>query len=149
MADQAEALRQLVQRTDSTTDRSTGRVVLVVGARPSVGATTVSENLALAFRRENRPTVLVDADLDVAGTAATLGIPLPGLPHRTDDRSPDSARSAAIGAERTAIDGRVRPIPRSRRHPRRGSCPGRCAATVSAALLVGDRCEVGATCGRN
>ena len=64
MADQAEALRQLVLQAGIPADRRTGRVLLVVGAQPSVGGTTISGYLAVALRRQGWPTALVDADLD-------------------------------------------------------------------------------------
>ena len=64
MSDQAEALRELALRAGAPADRATGRVLLVVGAQPLVGATTISGNLAMALRRQGWPTALVDADLD-------------------------------------------------------------------------------------
>jgi flagellar biosynthesis protein FlhG len=64
MADQAEALRRLVRQSGAPVDGPTGRVVLVIGAQPAVGTTTISRNLAVAIQRQGGPTALVDADLD-------------------------------------------------------------------------------------
>ncbi len=75
MADQAEALRRLVRQVGTPVEGVKGRVVVVIGAQPAVGASTVSRNLALAFQRQGWPAALVDADLDDPNLLAAWEVP--------------------------------------------------------------------------
>lgn len=80
MQDQADELRQLIQRGSSanwsrrTTEERAPKLVTVTGGKGGVGATTLAVNLALSLASEGHRTVLVDADLDSADAAALCHI---------------------------------------------------------------------------
>ena len=69
--DQADELRQLArQRFPSPADNGPAvPLVVASGGKGGVGTTTIAVNLAVAFARQGRRAVFVDADLDHGGNA--------------------------------------------------------------------------------
>src|SRR5688572_29555059 len=67
MHDQADELRQLVLRSAASAllpDVPAPPLVVVAGGKGGVGATTIAVNLTVAFARQGRRAVLVDADFN-------------------------------------------------------------------------------------
>lgn len=62
-SEEAEAYRTLRTMLDSERADHALRTILVTGAEPGVGASSVAANLAIAFADAGHPTLLVDADL--------------------------------------------------------------------------------------
>lgn len=86
MGDQAERLRELVRRapkivaqepvpapTDEPSGPS-GRTIVVTSGKGGVGKTNITVNLALAFAKRGRKTILFDADLGMANVDVLMGV---------------------------------------------------------------------------
>ncbi len=58
----------------SASETSTSRIIAITSGKGGVGKTTVALNLALAFARENRKTLVVDADLGLANVHVLAGV---------------------------------------------------------------------------
>jgi flagellar biosynthesis protein FlhG len=73
MADQAERLRQIVQKG---TDRSDGptRVIAVTSGKGGVGKTNFAVNVGIALSQLGQRVLLVDADLGLANADMVLGV---------------------------------------------------------------------------
>lgn len=81
MQDQAENLRQLVGRINSSdslgkllTPTPQCRVIAVTSGKGGVGKTNISVNLALAFSNRGKKVLLYDADMGLANVDVMLGI---------------------------------------------------------------------------
>jgi len=72
MADQAEALRELMQSHPHA--KSKTRIITVASGKGGVGKTNISTNLALAYGKLGKKVVLMDADLGLANVNVVLGI---------------------------------------------------------------------------
>jgi flagellar biosynthesis protein FlhG len=86
MSDQAEKLRALVQQqseklppsvSDSPRPRFKTRTIVVTSGKGGVGKTNLTVNLALAFAKRGKKTLLFDADLGMANLDVLLGISPP------------------------------------------------------------------------
>jgi pilus assembly protein CpaE len=76
-ADLAAALTRAARRLAGPVKREgpqEGRITEVFGAKGGVGVSTVAANLAVAFAKSGRSTVLIDLDLDMGGSAVILGL---------------------------------------------------------------------------
>ncbi len=77
-ADLAAALTRATRRLAGAEGRDTaqpGHILAVYGAKGGVGVTTAATNLAIAISEETqKPTALVDLDLDMGSTAVLLGL---------------------------------------------------------------------------
>ena len=76
MTDQADPLRKLVidRIVDPDDAARIGQQILVLGARPGDGATTVATQLAASLARSGGATICVDADLTHGDAARGMGI---------------------------------------------------------------------------
>jgi flagellar biosynthesis protein FlhG len=75
MPDQADHLRNMVLGARLPVAAATApRLVVVAGAKGGVGTTTIATNLAVAFAKKERRTVLVDGDLGKADVATLCGL---------------------------------------------------------------------------
>ncbi len=77
MIDQASQLRLLARQwaaADNKSPLTAPQKIVVSAGKPSVGATTVAVNLAVAMGRLGCRTILVDADLSGADAASLCGI---------------------------------------------------------------------------
>ncbi|MNR86240.1 Flagellum site-determining protein YlxH [compost metagenome] len=85
MSDQAEKLRALVQQqsekltppvlaSESLGPRFKTRTIVVTSGKGGVGKTNLTVNLALAFAKRGKKTLLFDADLGMANLDVLLGI---------------------------------------------------------------------------
>ena len=73
MPDQAEALREMM-KTNSQPPHSNTRIITVASGKGGVGKTNLSTNLAIAYSKIGKKTVLMDADLGLANVNVVLGI---------------------------------------------------------------------------
>ena len=73
MADQAEALREMMNSNPQILKSKT-RIITVASGKGGVGKTNLSTNLAIAYARLGKKTVLMDADLGLANVNIILGI---------------------------------------------------------------------------
>ncbi len=73
MADQAEALREIMQ-TGSPLNKSRTRIITVASGKGGVGKSNISTNLALAYAKTGKRVILMDADLGLANVNVLLGI---------------------------------------------------------------------------
>lgn len=73
MADQAEALREIMQ-SNSPLGKSKTRIITVASGKGGVGKSNISTNLALAYARLGKKVILMDADLGLANINVLLGI---------------------------------------------------------------------------
>ena len=80
MPDQAESLRRLVEDVTPKIPHHARRIAFLSG-KGGVGKTSIAVNVALAFARMGRSTVLVDCDLGLANVDILLGV----QPSRTLD----------------------------------------------------------------
>ncbi|MEM9660255.1 MAG: P-loop NTPase, partial [Planctomycetota bacterium] len=76
MHDQAASLRRLVQETIAADPalRPGARVIVVSGARPGVGASTLAASIARALSRLGKRILIVDADLENPSQARLAGV---------------------------------------------------------------------------
>lgn len=81
MQDQAENLRQLVERLNTPvgaekpiTPRTNCRVIAVTSGKGGVGKTNISVNFALAMATRGKKVLLFDADMGLANVDVMLGI---------------------------------------------------------------------------
>jgi flagellar biosynthesis protein FlhG len=72
MADQAEALREMMQA--GVHAKSKTRIITVASGKGGVGKTNISTNLALAYGRMGKKVILMDLDLGLANVNVVLGI---------------------------------------------------------------------------
>ena len=79
---EAEAFRSLRGNLEFFSNRLHAQTIMVAGARPVEGSTSVSVNLAVALAQSGRMTTLVDLDLRRSGLTRILG--LEGRPGVTD-----------------------------------------------------------------
>lgn len=87
MSDQAEKLRELVQQQseklapasapEASRPRFKTRTIVVTSGKGGVGKTNLTVNLALAFAKRGKKTLLFDADLGMANLDVLLGITPP------------------------------------------------------------------------
>lgn len=73
MADQAEALREMMQ-AGSGINKSRTRIITVASGKGGVGKSNISTNLALAYAKLGKKVILMDADLGLANVNVLLGI---------------------------------------------------------------------------
>ncbi len=73
MADQAETLREMMNSNPQILNSKT-RIITVASGKGGVGKTNLSTNLAIAYARLGKKTVLMDADLGLANVNIILGI---------------------------------------------------------------------------
>ena len=71
---EAEAFRSLRGTVDVFIEKLDARTIMVAGARPDEGSTSVSVNLAAALAQAGRMTTLVDLDLRRSGLTRLLGL---------------------------------------------------------------------------
>lgn len=86
MGDQAEKLRELVRRAPKIVETEpavelpappagpVGRTIVVTSGKGGVGKTNITVNLALAFAKRGRKTLLFDADLGMANVDVLMGV---------------------------------------------------------------------------
>ena len=73
MADQAEALREIMKQNPQVSGSRT-RIITVASGKGGVGKTNLSTNLALAYAKLGKKVILMDADLGLANVNVVLGI---------------------------------------------------------------------------
>ncbi len=73
MADQAEALREIMKQNPQV-GKSRTRIITVASGKGGVGKTNLSTNLALAYGKLGKKVILMDADLGLANVNVVLGI---------------------------------------------------------------------------
>jgi len=73
MADQADALREMMQGA-SALNKSKTRIITVASGKGGVGKSNISTNLALAYAKLGKKVILMDADLGLANVNVLLGI---------------------------------------------------------------------------
>ncbi len=73
MADQAEALREIMKGNTQLANSKT-RIITVASGKGGVGKTNLSTNLAIAYAKLGKRVVLMDADLGLANVNVVLGI---------------------------------------------------------------------------
>ncbi len=73
MADQAEALREIMKNNSKFASSKT-RIITVASGKGGVGKTNLSTNLAIAYGKLGKRVVLMDADLGLANVNVVLGI---------------------------------------------------------------------------
>lgn len=73
MADQAEALREMMKGNSQLANSKT-RIITVASGKGGVGKTNLSTNLAIAYGKLGKRVVLMDADLGLANVNVVLGI---------------------------------------------------------------------------
>ena len=73
MPDQAEKLREIMKKKDST-PRGNTRVIAVSSGKGGVGKTNIAINLAIAYAQLGRKVIVLDADLGLANVNVILGI---------------------------------------------------------------------------
>jgi flagellar biosynthesis protein FlhG len=74
MADQAEALRELMRAKTSVNAPNRTRIITVASGKGGVGKTNISTNLAIAYAGIGKRVILMDADLGLANVNVVLGI---------------------------------------------------------------------------
>ena len=77
MADQADALRVMMEKENSSPDKNTKsqtKIITVTSGKGGVGKTNISTNLAIGYARLGKKVVLMDADLGLANVNVVLGI---------------------------------------------------------------------------
>jgi len=72
MADQAEALREMMQTSPHA--KSKTRIITVASGKGGVGKTNLSTNLALCYAKLGKKVILMDADLGLANVNVVMGI---------------------------------------------------------------------------
>lgn len=72
MADQAEALREMMQSSPHA--KSKTRIITVASGKGGVGKTNLSTNLAIAYGKLGKKVILMDADLGLANVNVVMGI---------------------------------------------------------------------------
>ncbi|MFO8065756.1 MAG: MinD/ParA family protein [Spirochaetota bacterium] len=73
MADQAEALREMMKNRNGQGESNT-RIIAVASGKGGVGKTNIATNMAIGFARLGKKVVLMDADLGLANVNVVLGI---------------------------------------------------------------------------
>lgn len=73
MADQAEALREMMKNRNGQ-GKSNTRIIAVASGKGGVGKTNIATNMAIGFARVGKKVVLMDADLGLANVNVVLGI---------------------------------------------------------------------------
>jgi flagellar biosynthesis protein FlhG len=74
MADQAEALRELMRAKTAGNAPNRTRIITVASGKGGVGKTNISTNLAIAYAGIGKRVILMDADLGLANVNVVLGI---------------------------------------------------------------------------
>lgn len=72
--DQAESLRNIIKKQESTFDKKVARVITVTSGKGGVGKTSLSVNLAIQLQRLGKKVVIMDADFGLANIEIMLGI---------------------------------------------------------------------------
>ena len=71
--DQAESLRNIIKKQESTFDKKVARVITVTSGKGGVGKTSLSVNLAIQLQRLGQKVVIMDADFGLANIEIMLG----------------------------------------------------------------------------
>ncbi len=76
MADQADALREMMKSQGDRTGNESGktRIIAVASGKGGVGKTNFATNMAIAYAHLGKRVVLMDADLGLANVNVILGI---------------------------------------------------------------------------
>jgi flagellar biosynthesis protein FlhG len=73
MTDQAEQLREIMQKKQTSMNTNT-RIIAVASGKGGVGKTNVAINIALAYAQLGKKVIVMDADLGLANVNVVLGI---------------------------------------------------------------------------
>jgi flagellar biosynthesis protein FlhG len=74
MRDQAENLREMMNRDQSASVTRRARILTITSGKGGVGKTNLAVNLSIALAQMNKRVILVDADLGLANVDVILGI---------------------------------------------------------------------------
>lgn len=74
MHDQAESLRELMNRDAASNTARRARILTITSGKGGVGKTNLAVNLSIALGQLNKRVILVDADLGLANVDVILGI---------------------------------------------------------------------------
>jgi flagellar biosynthesis protein FlhG len=73
MSDQAQDLREIMQRVSQNKDKQV-RIITVASGKGGVGKTNISTNLAIGYARMGKKVIVMDADLGLANVNVVLGV---------------------------------------------------------------------------
>jgi len=74
MKDQAQKLRELINRRNRSTKRTcSAKVVAITSGKGGVGKTNVALNLAIEFNASGKKVIILDGDLGLANIEVLLG----------------------------------------------------------------------------
>ncbi len=74
MEDQAEKLRELMKQAQAPQAQKRTRIIAVASGKGGVGKTNVSVNLAIAYARQGKKVIVMDADLGLANVNVMLNM---------------------------------------------------------------------------
>jgi flagellar biosynthesis protein FlhG len=74
MEDQAEKLRELMRQKTAQAPQKRTRIIAVASGKGGVGKTNVSVNLAIAYARQGKKVIVMDADLGLANVNVMLNM---------------------------------------------------------------------------
>jgi flagellar biosynthesis protein FlhG len=74
MEDQAEKLRELMRQKPGQAPQKRTRIIAVASGKGGVGKTNVSVNLAIAYARQGKKVIVMDADLGLANVNVMLNM---------------------------------------------------------------------------
>jgi flagellar biosynthesis protein FlhG len=74
MEDQAEKLRELMRQKPALPTQKRTRIIAIASGKGGVGKTNVSVNLAIAYARQGKKVIVMDADLGLANVNVMLNM---------------------------------------------------------------------------